>query len=57
MKMWGADRMDHMDSKSMQPGETPGHLAIFLSKIMTEDEERGKENDSDCTIKRIFRCR
>ncbi len=27
--MWGADRMDHMDSKSMQPGETPGHLANF----------------------------
>ena len=28
MMMWGADRMDHMDSKSMQPGETPGHLAM-----------------------------
>lgn len=28
--IWGADRMDHMDSKSMQPGETPGHLAILI---------------------------
>lgn len=27
--MWGADRMDRTDSKSVQPGETPGHLAIF----------------------------
>ena len=27
--MWGADRMDRRDSKSLQPGETPGHLAIF----------------------------
>ncbi len=30
MITWGADRMDHMDSKSMQPGETPGHLAILF---------------------------
>ena len=31
--MWGADRMDHMDSKSMQPGETPGHLAIMIQSF------------------------
>jgi len=30
--IWGADRIDRIDSKSMQPSETLGLLAIFLLK-------------------------
>ncbi len=28
--IWGADRIDRIDSKSMQPSETLGLLAIFM---------------------------
>ncbi len=33
LHLWGTDRIDHVDSKSSQPGETPGFLAIFYLNL------------------------